>query len=92
MGGGLHPGGARSLASDRQALLSWPGEPNTATAPAIRAGSGGCGYTLSDPARPAGGGRLPGAKADERQVLLDLLAVEPELVAAVDHYSDGGDP
>jgi hypothetical protein len=61
----------------------WPGGPSTATAPATRATSGGCGCIWCAPSHglPVAVA-LTGAKADERQVLLDLLAVEPELVAA----------
>ena len=61
----------------------WPGGPSTATAPATRATSGGCGCTWSAPSHglPVAVA-LTGAKADERQVLVNLLAVEPQLVAA----------
>jgi hypothetical protein len=61
---------------------SWPGGRSTATAPAIRATSGGLRLHLvcmlhGLPVAFA----LAGAKAVERQVLLDIFAVEPELVA-----------
>jgi hypothetical protein len=61
----------------------WLAGPPTATAPAIRAGSGGCGCTWSAPSQGRPGGfALSGAKADERQVLLGILAADPALVAA----------
>ena len=62
---------------------SWPGGPPTATAPATRAASGGCGCIWSAPCTACRSlFALTGAKADEREVLVELLAVEPELVAA----------
>ena len=60
----------------------WPAGPATATAPATRAGSGGCGCTWSAPSQglPVGFA-LAGATADERQLLLGILAADPTLVA-----------
>ena len=60
----------------------WPVGPPTATAPANRAGSGGCGCTWSAPSHglPVAVA-LAGANADERQVLLGILGADPTLVA-----------
>ena len=62
------------------AARTWPDGPSTGTAPAIRATSGVALHLLCTlhglPARFA----LTGAKADERQVLLDILA-DPALTA-----------
>jgi hypothetical protein len=67
----------RSSAADRgsrHAARSWPGSPNTATAPAIHATSGGLRlHLLCTLGGLAVGAALSGAKADERQVLPDIL-------------------
>jgi Transposase DDE domain len=62
---------------------NWLAGPSTATAPATRATFGGCGCTWSAPSQglPVGFA-LTGAKADEREVLLGILAADPTLLAA----------
>jgi hypothetical protein len=61
---------------------SWPAGPSTATAPATRAGSGAAPAPGLHPAGPAGRLRAGRRKADERQVLLGILAADSALVAA----------
>jgi hypothetical protein len=65
----------------RRCGRTWPAGPSTGTAPLIPGTSGGCGCTCCAPctACPVGFA-LTGAKADERQVLLDILA-DPALTA-----------
>ena len=82
LAGRLHPGRMRPLAGDRQALgpgrvgrLRLVPQPfalvlGAAAAPGVH------------PARPARRLRLDGAKAVDREVLAELLAIEPELLAA----------
>jgi hypothetical protein len=60
---------------------SWPAGLSTATAPATRATFGAAPAPGLHPARPAGRLRLTGAKADEREVLLGILAADPALLA-----------
>ena len=71
----------RPLPRDRAAAPTWPDGPSTATAPATRATSGACACTCCATLHglPVGFA-LTGAKADERQVLLDILA-DPALTA-----------
>ena len=64
------------------AARPWPAGPPTATAAPTPAGLEAAAAPGHHPARPADRVRAGQPKADERQVLLDLLAVEPELAAA----------
>jgi hypothetical protein len=62
---------------------TWPDGPSTATAPATAASSGACACIWCAPSRALPVAfALTGAKADERETLLDLLSADPGLVAA----------
>ena len=57
---------------------TWPAGPSTATAPRTPGTSGACACTWSAPCTACPiGWALTGAKADEREVLLDILAATP---------------
>lgn len=64
---------------------SWPAGPGTATVPPTPAGSGAYACTWHHRARPARGVRLASPKADERDVLVDLVSLQP----AMFHRCDG---
>jgi len=61
---------------------SWPAGPSTATAPATRAPSGAAAAPVCTLQGLPVGFALAGANADEREVLLGILAADPALVAA----------
>ena len=72
----------RPVPGDRR-RLSWPDGPNTGTAPAIRAVRGLRLHLLCTLHGLPVGFALAGAKADERQVLLGILA-DPALTTGRD--------